>query len=563
MKYTITLFFLQLLTYSYGQNDIRYISKIFNDYNLYQNITYEEAIPYNIEGIKAIKSYKLDFYEPFGDDVSSRPLVLLFPDGNFIAGNKEQDEIVNWCRTLTTYGYTCACVNYRQGYDNTIPKDGINQATFRAVQDGRAAIRFFIEHQDAFRINTDKIFLGGYKTGAEVALQTAFIDKEEEYPNWLGCLDCSGNPFYHNFSVAGVVNIDGVLDNQEIVSNNSNISVLNIQVNQLNKNIQTADLTDDFKTPAVEAFHQYLVGLNFQSHFECYEPEVTSIESFANKTNYSNINTVVNFFGNDLVFQTNSPLGDSDVCENTVATYYYEENKNSSYEWVVENGTIEGRTKNSVSVRWNKGRGIGKVKAIRTDLETGTRGEISNPLNVEITSAPIADFEMEYLSSNCIKITDKSFAGNLFSIDYDFEGQMYQGNPNTNVLFSYTKDGQYNLIQTVENICGFATQIIPVEITLSKQFQATKIEKVVQTIPFLINQGNNITLDVSDLSNLDIFTIVIKNDFNKIMVENKYAIQSIINGNLSLGTTNLEEGTYFIEFFADETLVMTKSIRVK
>jgi acetyl esterase/lipase len=186
MKYTITLFFLQLLTYSYGQNDIRYISKIFNDYNLYQNITYEEAIPYNIEGIKAIKSYKLDFYEPFGDDVSSRPLVLLFPDGNFIAGNKEQDEIVNWCRTLTTYGYTCACVNYRQGYDNTIPKDGINQATFRAVQDGRAAIRFFIEHQDAFRINTDKIFLGGYKTGAEVALQTAFIDKEEEYPNWLG-----------------------------------------------------------------------------------------------------------------------------------------------------------------------------------------------------------------------------------------------------------------------------------------------------------------------------------------------------------------------------------------
>jgi hypothetical protein len=381
--------------------------------------------------------------------------------------------------------------------------------------------------------------------------------------NPLGCLDCSGNPFYHNFSVAGVVNIDGVLDNQEIVSNNSNISVLNIQVNQLNKNIQTADLTDDFKTPAVEAFHQYLVGLNFQSHFECYEPEVTSIESFANKTNYSNINTVVNFFGNDLVFQTNSPLGDSDVCENTVATYYYEENKNSSYEWVVENGTIEGRTKNSVSVRWNKGRGIGKVKAIRTDLETGTRGEISNPLNVEITSAPIADFEMEYLSSNCIKITDKSFAGNLFSIDYDFEGQMYQGNPNTNVLFSYTKDGQYNLIQTVENICGFATQIIPVEITLSKQFQATKIEKVVQTIPFLINQGNNITLDVSDLSNLDIFTVVIKNDFNKIMVENKYAIQSIINGNLSLGTTNLEEGTYFIEFFADETLVMTKSIRVK
>ncbi|NJN77355.1 MAG: alpha/beta hydrolase fold domain-containing protein [Saprospiraceae bacterium] len=139
------------------------------------------------------------FTSLFGDDISSRPLVILFPDGDFIAGNKEQQEIVNWCKSLTTYGYTCACVNYRQGYDNSIPKEGVNQAIHRAIQDGRAAVRFFMENQEAFRIDTEKIFLGGNKTGAIVALNTAFMD-EEELPNFLNtsnlnCLDCSGNLF--------------------------------------------------------------------------------------------------------------------------------------------------------------------------------------------------------------------------------------------------------------------------------------------------------------------------------------------------------------------------------
>lgn len=566
MKYIFTLLFLQLLTYySYAQNNIRYISKVFSDYNFYQNITYGEAIPYDLEGKKIRKPYKLDFYEPFGDDVSYRPLVILFPDGSFVAGNKEQEEIVNWCRELTSYGYTCACVNYRQGYDNTTYKEGVNQAMFRAIQDGRAAIRFFIEHQSAFRVNTDKIFIGGYKTGAEIALQTAFVDKEEESPSRLGCLDCSGNPFYHDFSVAGVINIDGVLDNKEIVNNNSNIAILNIAINNSNnQRLETADLLNTSQQfQSVEAFHQYLVGLNFQSNYKSYEQEATSIDGFANVIHRKNFSAIIDFLGNDLSFQTSSPLGDTDVCENTVSTYYYVADNNSKYEWIVENGTIEERTNNSITVRWNKGRGVGKVKAFRIDLLTAVRGEISNPLIVKITSAPIADFEMEYLSSNVIKITDKSFDANLFSIDYDFEGQMYQGNPNTNVLFSYTKDGQYNLIQTVENVCGFATQSIPIEISLSELFQKTGIEKVVQQIAFLIEQRNNIVLDISLLSNLDELTIVVKDDFNKIMVENNYAIKAINNKKLSIGTANLEQGTYFIEFFGNEKLIMTKSIRVK
>ncbi|NJN77356.1 MAG: hypothetical protein HC803_02725 [Saprospiraceae bacterium] len=65
MKYIITLFLLQIFTFGYTQNNSRYISKVFDDYNFYENITYGEAIPYNVEGTQFKKRYKLDFYEPF------------------------------------------------------------------------------------------------------------------------------------------------------------------------------------------------------------------------------------------------------------------------------------------------------------------------------------------------------------------------------------------------------------------------------------------------------------------------------------------------------------------
>jgi hypothetical protein len=77
---------------------------------------------------------------------------------------------------------------------------------------------------------------------------------------------------------------------------------------------------------------------------------------------------------------------------------------------------------------------------------------------------------------------------------------MYQGNPNTNALFSYTRSGRYNLIQTVENICGFATQTILIEITLAELFQKTKIEKVIRQMPFLIEGGSDIVLDIPGIN---------------------------------------------------------------
>jgi hypothetical protein len=564
MKYTFTIIFSFLLIGSYAQNNPRYISKVFDDHNFYQNITYEEAIPYNIEGKKIKRPYKLDFYEPFGDDAVLRPLVILFPDGDFIIGNKEQEDIVKLCQELTTYGYTCACVNYRQGYDNSTAKEGFNQAIFRAVQDGRTAIRFFIEHQEAFRINADKIFLGGYKTGAELALQTAFSDKDVAYSSDSKCLDCSGNTFNHDFSVAGVININGVLNDKTIISPKNEIAVLNITINNSeSKILQTADLTDHVElSKNIENYHQYLVGLNVESYFESYEQETTAIESFVNTINQNSIKGIVNFLGKNLISQTNKPLGDTEVCENTVETYYYPEDKESKYEWIVENGTIETQKNNTVNVRWNKGRGIGKIKSIKTNLKTAVQHEISEPLDIQITSAPIADFEMEYLSSNIIKIKDNSFGANLFSIDYDFEGQMYQGNPNTNVSFSYNKDGYYNLVQTVENICGFATQTIPVEISVPIKFKSTNIENTLEKMPTLINQGDNIKLNVSTLSNSTTFNIVIRDDYNQLIKENSYIVKSM-SKELLIETANLKSGIYFIEFFTDEILVMTKRVRIR
>ncbi|NJN77353.1 MAG: DUF3244 domain-containing protein [Saprospiraceae bacterium] len=183
-------------------------------------------------------------------------------------------------------------------------------------------------------------------------------------------------------------------------------------------------------------------------------------------------------------------------------------------------------------------------------------------MSILITSPPVADFEMQYLSGNTIRITDKSLDANLFSIDYDFEGEMYQGNPKTNTLFSYTENGKYNLTQTSENLCGFATQTIPVLINLPPAFNTTNIKASVEKLPFSIKQGESMEMDISKLKVIKNLSIIIKDeDYKSLTILNTLITSE--EKSVLINTSNLEEGAYFIEFLGDEKVMMTKRILVR
>ncbi|MFK7949061.1 MAG: hypothetical protein AB8G11_15830 [Saprospiraceae bacterium] len=566
MRFTFTITFLLLTTFGFAQTQHRYAAPIFKDYNIYENIIYAESTPYLLEGQSKKQLYALDFYEPANDFAVKRPVILLFPDGDFIIGNKKQDEIVNQCKMLTSYGYTCACVNYRQGYDAS-QNDGINQAIFRGVQDARAAIRYLLENQQTFRINSDKIYVGGSRSGAAIALHTAFLDSDElkQFTTNANCLDCNGNPFEHDVNIAGVVNIDGTIYNRNIIANNKNIPILNLHINgqqPLERSLggnASADLTPFHTTNSSLIYlHQYLDSLHFKTNYQ--QLSKNSSMGFADEEP-TEITSIANFLQSDITFKSPTPRGKSSVCVNSTSTFDVSFEKNCTYNWIIENGQIINQDNNTIEVKWNANVGKGKVIVEKTDA-SGATGLLSSALIVEITPQPFADFEIQYLSDNTIKIKDKSLDANLLSIDFGYEGMMYQGKPQTNASFTYEENGTYFLTQTVENGCGIATQSVPVDISTSLLYQSANFQKALNTVPSLVQKGVDASISVKELKNIEQFMISLKDTKDEILSELVYTLDGNDN-ELPIFTSSLNQGIYFVEFSTNGNILATKRVRVK
>ncbi len=209
---------------SFAQIPDRYQYPVFDSVTIQKNIQYGEADFYDANSNHDLAPLHLDFYEPYGDTLSARPLVITIFGGAFLGGNKEWDDMVAWCDSLSRFGYACASIQYRLLF-NPANQESIIRASYRAVQDTRAAIRFMTANAENYRIDTSKIFLIGNSAGSITALLAAFISKDSERPSSsfgsgsasdaddLGCLDCSGNNFNHEVKFAGIISLWGAMWN--------------------------------------------------------------------------------------------------------------------------------------------------------------------------------------------------------------------------------------------------------------------------------------------------------------------------------------------------------------
>lgn len=188
------------------------------------------------------KNLYLDFYEPAGDTMSLRPLLIFLHGGSYLDGNKNFTEITLPSNSLAQRGYAVAAVNYRteDSYLALIFSEMMFKATIRAAQDAKAAIRFFYrqakEAGNPYRIDTNQIFLGGLSAGAITALHAAYLDDVEEADFLMarfiddlnGLEGGSGNEGYST-KIKGVINIAGCMLDKSYVNNNKDIPLLNIQ----------------------------------------------------------------------------------------------------------------------------------------------------------------------------------------------------------------------------------------------------------------------------------------------------------------------------------------------
>lgn len=175
MKKTVLLFFALILVCPFAKAQ-RYLSPIFSGVNSILNIQYGTNT--NYKGLTT--NLELDFYEPQGDTLSQRPLIIYVHGGGFIDTNQSKSlpHIVAFADSMARRGYAVASINYR--LDTSIS----NRAVINAMHDAKAAVRFFKANASNYSLDTNLFFIGGESAGAITALTTNYINNttEVKYP---------------------------------------------------------------------------------------------------------------------------------------------------------------------------------------------------------------------------------------------------------------------------------------------------------------------------------------------------------------------------------------------
>lgn len=216
MKYFNSFFSLVFLCCSINAiAQDRYLEEVFNEVKVTSDITYGNnlsIITVPITGMPFLQALKVDIYEPENDDITQRPLIIMFHTGNFLphpdnqgtGGTKTDLTVVGMAERLAKMGYVVASATFRLGWNPIAPDqptrvNTLINAAYRGVQDANTSIRFFkktvAEDGNPYGVDPDRITLWGFGTGGYITLNTAVLDVYEKtlIPKFIG-QDDMGNP---------------------------------------------------------------------------------------------------------------------------------------------------------------------------------------------------------------------------------------------------------------------------------------------------------------------------------------------------------------------------------
>ena len=173
---------------------------------------------------------QMDVYQPKGDSLCHRPVLVLAHGGSFVSGDRTNDNaVIALCQNFAKRGYVTASIDYRLGNAIIMALDStaaINEV-MQAIGDGKAAIRYFRKDAsttNTFKVDTSLIFCGGNSAGAVLYMHYIFITNINHPPGTLnpiiaangGLEGNSGNAGYSSnvnacLSLAGGINDPGFL----------------------------------------------------------------------------------------------------------------------------------------------------------------------------------------------------------------------------------------------------------------------------------------------------------------------------------------------------------------
>lgn len=558
----LLLFFTLSTSYAQSCASQRYQRPVFDAINSYEDITYATSLPYASEqlGVNIQKDYKFDFYEPMNDPMGKRPLVMMFCGGDFQKGDKKNSEVQTWCDSLASYGFACAAINYRLGY-NAKSNPSIERAIYRSVQDVRAAVRYFKEFHKTFKIDTNQIYLGGDEAGAVAILHAMFIENEDQriratfgIPNEktdLGCLDCSGNPFQHKIDVAGLINMRGKVTSLDIINARKKIPMIHIE-DELAAFDTRKNPLDQLSMVGSKALHGELDRLGYNTVKE--DVALFNASSLTSSVQSSQIwnaawKQISAFLYSTMRFVSPTPTGPAVACSGKPTTYKID--GKGSFCWAVTGGRIIEDNGNSIKVSWDYEATDGKIE-LQAINEIGVAGYPS-ALNVVLRETAIAEFDALQIEDNVISVQDMSSYGSFFMIDFGDGSSPKSAKPGERIIHTFDLKGNYVISQILENSCGTAISTQNVKVNNITIDSWAELKKAIQ-LPVSDIQLNDIDQDLQiPLSNQLIYPIVririIESETEKKIFDQN--VELACETLLSIPKNQLHRGKYTIKISAD------------
>ena len=230
---TIIIF---LISLSLSQN-IRYLDEVFDQVVKTEDVVYANApdLPFIFffEWNTVDIDLDMDIYEPEGDTLEDRPVIIFIHTGAFFSGHNELDDVVDLSIASAKRGYVAVSINYRLGLNILSTYSG-ERAVYRGVQDASAAIRYLRAFHEEYNIDPNKIFIWGTSAGSFIGLHLAYSQDDERPQSTygggsdpdLGCIDCEGNNCIENSKPNGLISCWGAIGDLDWIDPEDNIPTL-------------------------------------------------------------------------------------------------------------------------------------------------------------------------------------------------------------------------------------------------------------------------------------------------------------------------------------------------
>lgn len=205
-----------------GFSQCRFLDRVFPSIIRTNNVVYANApqiTPIFISEQTTIDvDLLVDIIQPSADTMQHRPVIIMAYAGGFFTGTKNTDDMQALADTFAHHGYLTCCMQYRLFF-NGFSQGSAERAVYRAVQDVDALIRFLIENDNIFHVDSNQIFFIGSSAGAFAGLHHIFMDESERSASTysgilqpdLGCKSCSGNNYVHEAKIKAMASCWGAI----------------------------------------------------------------------------------------------------------------------------------------------------------------------------------------------------------------------------------------------------------------------------------------------------------------------------------------------------------------